>query len=126
AASQDDQMVGTSLQVQRLDMGHRFGFSQTGSVGYCCVGSDVHEHAVSGERAFGPITQCDVKGARGDECAVAEDEFVSRRLIFVPMTLDNGVDHSTLARIYSCHVDGDRSGLDPELPMPPHEGGDLR
>src|SRR5258708_6608891 len=107
-------------------MCHRLGFSQTGRVWYCCVGSDVHEHAVSGERTFAPIAQCDVKGARCDEGAVPEDEFISCRMIFIQMNLDNTADHFALARVYASHVDGDRPGLDSELPMPPHERGDLR
>ena len=81
AASQDDQVLGTPLQVQRFDMGHRLGFAQAGRVGYCCAGSEVHEHAVRGERTFAPIAQCDVNGARGDECAFAEDELITAILV---------------------------------------------
>src|SRR4051812_11923824 len=98
-------------------MCHRLGFRQTGGVGYGCVGSDVHEHTVSDESTFAPIAQCHVNGARCDECAVAENEFISGRAIFVQMNLDNTVDHFALARVYPNHVDGDRPGLDPELPM---------
>src|SRR5262249_27066269 len=36
------------------------------------------------------------------------------------------VDHFAFARVYSSHVDDDRSDLDPEFPMPSDEGGDLR
>src|SRR5258708_39361942 len=102
-------------------MGHRLGLSQTGRVEYCCVGSDVHEHAVRGERTFAPIAQCDSKRERCDESAVAEDEFISGRVIPVQMNLDNTVHHFALARVYSTHVDGDRPCLDSELPLPSHK-----
>jgi hypothetical protein len=42
------------------------------------------------------------------------------------MNADYLVNHFALALVYSGHVDGDRSRLDPEFPMPPHKRGDLR
>src|SRR5579862_9386175 len=101
-------MLGAPLQVQRLDMGHWLRFSQTGQVGYCCAGSHVHEHAISGQRTLAAIAQGDVNGARCDECAVSEDQFTSGCMIFVQMNLDNTLDHFLLSRIHSGHVDRDR------------------
>src|ERR1700733_8165166 len=41
------------------------------------------------------------------------------------MNLDDAIHQLALARVNSRHVDGDRPGLDPELPLPPNERGDL-
>ena len=111
-------------------MGQRFRFRQTGRVGYCRAASEVHENALSCERTFAPIAQCDVNGARCDECAFAEDELIAAilvqgRAIFIEMNPDDTVHHFALAGVNSRHVDGDRPGLDPELPMPANERCDL-
>jgi hypothetical protein len=126
AASDDDQVLGLPLQVERFDMRHRPGFPQTWGVGYGCMGSDVHEHAVSGERTFARIAQSDVNRVGRDECAIAEDELISGRAIFFQMNPDYVVDHGLFARVYANHVDSDWSGPDPEFPTPSHERGDLR
>src|SRR5262249_28980538 len=76
ASAKDDHVVWTPLQVQRFDMGHRPGFSQTRRVGYRCVSAGVHENAVSGDRPFASIAQCDMNRTRCDERAVTEDEFI--------------------------------------------------
>src|SRR5580658_1653570 len=111
-------------------MGQRLGFRQTGRAGYCRAASEVHENALRCERTFAPIAQCDVDGARSDECALAEDELIATtlvqgRAIFIEMNPDDTVHHFALARVNSRHVDCDRPGLDPELPMPANERCDL-
>jgi hypothetical protein len=77
-------------------------------------------------RRVPPPHQRNTERARCDEGAVAEDEFVRGGVIFVEMNLDDFRDHIALSRVYAGHVDGDRPSLDPELPMPPHQRGDLR
>ena len=82
-------MFGMPLQVKRFDMSQRLGFPQTGRIGNGCVSSEIHEQTVCGDRAFAPIAQCDMNGARRDECAVAEDEFISCSAKFVQMDFDD-------------------------------------
>src|ERR1700761_230992 len=99
-------------------MRHGLGFSQAGRIGYGCTASDVHEYALSGERTFAAVTQCDLHGARGDKYAVAEDEFITSGVIFVQMNLDDPLDHLALALVDPRHVDHNRPRRDSELAMP--------
>ena len=119
-------MLGTPPQVQRFDMSHRFGCPEPRRVRHGCVGSHVHEYAVSGEHTLASIAETDLHGTRRHERAVAPNEFSPRRLISVQMELNNPVHHLALAVVDSGHVDGERPGVDSELCMPGYKRSDLR
>src|SRR5262249_23940236 len=113
-------MLGTPPQIERFNMSHWTGFSQTGHVRYCCVGPHIYEYAIGRDPAFPAVAQFYVKRSGRNESGFAEDKLVAARfvqgsVIFFQMNLNNAVHHFTLTLIHSGHIDGDRSRFDPEL-----------
>src|SRR5215471_463381 len=107
-------------------MGHRLGFTQPRYGRDRGTSSNVEENAMGTDCPFTTFAQRHPKRARADESAIAKNELVSGRFVSVQMHLDNFVDHLALACVNSRHIDGCRSGLYPELLMPPYERGDFR
>jgi hypothetical protein len=72
-ASQDDQVFGKTLQVERLDMRHWPRIRQPGYARYSCVGSNVHKYALTSKYPFAAVAQSNLEGTRSDESTITEN-----------------------------------------------------
>jgi hypothetical protein len=68
--SKNDQVFGKPLQVERVDMRHRFRIRQPRYIWYRCVCSDVHEYALSRKCSFAAVAQSDPESKRFGELSI--------------------------------------------------------
>jgi hypothetical protein len=113
-ASQNDQVFGEALPVERLDMRQGLGILQPGDVRYGGVTSHVHKYPLAGQRSLAAIAQTDVQGARSNERTFSENQLGAGRVVLIEMNPNEIIHHIALSRINSRHVDGCRSGVNPE------------
>ncbi len=118
-------MFGMPLQVKGFDMSQWLRFTQPRRIRHGRVSSKIDEHAVCSDSALSAIAQRDMNGERGDERAVAEDEFISRAAKLIEMDFDERVDHFAFARVDLRHIDGRWPGLNPKLPMAGYQRSDF-
>src|SRR5580704_11983980 len=110
-ASQNDQVFGKPLQVERLDMRHGLRIRQPRYRWYCCVCSDIHEYALRGKCPFAAVAQSDLESTRSDESSIPPNQFSCRCLILFEMDFDQVLYHFSFSREDADHVDGDRSSF---------------
>src|SRR5262245_55599228 len=96
-------------------MRHWLGIGQSWYVRYGGVRSDVHEYALTGYDSFASVAQGHLESTWPDETGIAADQFRSRVVVLIEMSLDQVIDHFFLARIDPGHVDGDRPSFHPEF-----------
>src|SRR5439155_18203748 len=95
AAFQNDQVFGKPLQVERVDMCHRFRIRKARYRWYRCVGSDVYEYAFSDKCPFAAVAQLDLESTRSGESSIPPNQFGSGCLILIELDFHQVVDHSS-------------------------------
>src|SRR5262245_2413385 len=107
-------------------MRHWLSVGQSWYVRYRGVRSNVHEHALTSDDSFASVAQGDLESTRPDEAGIAADQFRSRVMVLIEMSLDQVIDHLFLARVDPGHVDGDRPSFHPEFVVAPEQRRHLR
>src|SRR5262249_3591300 len=72
------------------------------------------------------VAQGDLEDTRPDEVRIAANQFRSRIMVLIEMSLDQVIDHFFLARVDPGHVDGDRASFHPEFVVARAERRHLR
>src|SRR5271156_4108225 len=70
-------MTWQTIEIERLDMGHRIRRSEPGNIGHRRVRTEVEEHTFADNPSSAAIVERDFNSSRSDEPAFAHDQLYS-------------------------------------------------
>jgi hypothetical protein len=126
AATDDDEIFGEAVQLEKFDIGEGLGFAQAGGGRDGGVRAQVEEDALADDRARASVVEANLKGFGAGEAGFAHDELSAGFAIVLQVNRDQRFDHLALAPPDGLHVDRDRTGDGAELTGMACEVGDLR
>jgi hypothetical protein len=106
AAADDDQVVGQSVELQRLDIGERLCCSKTRNIRDRGMRTEIECHAIAGQHTRTAVIQIHLDRLRRDEPARTHNQLSATGLVFAEVHSDQALDHLALARQHSLHVGG--------------------
>src|SRR5260370_1761097 len=118
AAANHYEMTWQTIEIERLDMGHRIRRCEPGHVGHRRARTQVQEHTVAGNPSCAAIVERDFNGFRSDEPAFAHDQFYSGVRGTLRVELMFGVDHLAFAQLNARHVDSQLIHYESEFRAP--------
>src|SRR5271154_1255452 len=71
------EMTRQTIEIERLDVGHRIRRGEPGNIGHRRVRTQVKEHTFGNNPPTAAIVECDLKRFRSNEAAFAHDQFYS-------------------------------------------------
>src|SRR5258707_14328848 len=77
AAANHYEMTWQTIEIERLDMGHRIRRGEPGNIGHRRVRTQVEEHAFADNPSSAAIVEPDVNRSRSDEAALTHDQLYS-------------------------------------------------
>src|SRR5271155_3121505 len=93
-----------TIEIKRLDMGHRIRRGEPGNIGHRRVRTQVKEHTFGNNPPTAAIVECDLKRFRSNEAAFAHDQFYSGVLGTLGVELMFLFDHLAFALLNTGHV----------------------
>src|SRR5229473_1705886 len=126
SATKHDQMVGQSIELERLDIGERRGRRETRNIRDRRMRPEIEGHAIAGQNAGTAVIQCNLDGFRRDEAARTHDQLGAAGLVAVEVHGDQAVDHLALSCQHSLHVGGGGTRHDPKAIGVVNEIGNFR
>ncbi len=126
SAAKHDQVVGQSIELERLDIGERLCRRETRNIRDRRTRPEIESHAIAGQHAGTAIVQFNLDGFRPNEAAHTHDQFGVAGLVAVEVHGDQAVDHLALSCQHSLHVDGRGTRHDPKPIGVVNEIGDFR
>jgi hypothetical protein len=103
AAAKHDQVVGQSIELERLDIGERPCRHEARNIRDRRMRPE--NHAVAGQHARTAVVQTYPDGLRRNEPSRTHDQVGTAGLVIFEVHGDQAVDHVALARQHSLHVD---------------------
>ena len=126
AAADDDQVVGQSIEFERLDVGERLCRRKARNIRDRGMCPEIESHAIAGQHARTAVVQTHLDGLGRDEPARAHDQLGAAGLVIVEVHGDQAVDHIALARQHLLHVGGGGTRHHSEPIRVVNQIGDLR
>src|SRR5208282_6664754 len=107
ASANHYEMTGQTIEIERLDMGHRIRRRESGNIGHRRVRTQVEEHPFAGNPPGAAIVERDLNRSRRDEAAFTHDQFYSGVCGTLGVELMFRFDHLALALLDAGHVDSE-------------------
>src|SRR5713226_2022566 len=79
ASANHDDMTWQTIEIERLDMGHRIRRGEPGNIGHRRVRTEVEEHTFANNPPSAAIVERDLNRFRSNEAAFTHDQFLFRR-----------------------------------------------
>src|SRR5271165_857734 len=114
-ASDDEEVLGQTIQFQRFNVGQRFGFFEAGHIGKGRACADVQKDPIARKNERGAIVRSHLDRLWRHEARFAHNQLGAAVFEFIEVHLDEAVDHLALARADGGHVDRNGTGHNPEL-----------
>src|SRR5580658_4807659 len=98
-------MTRQTIEIERLNMGHRIRRGQPRNIGHRRVRTEVEEHTFGNNPPSAAIVERDLERLRSNEAAFTHDQFYSGVLSTLGVELMFLFDHFALALLNAGHVD---------------------
>src|SRR6202040_3222773 len=99
AAAQHEEVFRQSVEVERLNMRHRFRGAESRHFGHGRAGAEVEEHAVGEDSSFATAIEINLSGPRSYESSVAHDQFRAALRGGIGVHLMEPFNHQPLASL---------------------------
>jgi hypothetical protein len=107
AAANHYEMTWQTIEIERLDMGHRICPGEPGKIGHRRVRTQVEEHTFADNPSSAAIVERDLNGSRSNEAAFTHDQFYSGVRGTLGVELMFRFDHLAFALLNADHVDSE-------------------
>src|SRR6202050_2824622 len=111
-------MTRQTIEIERLDMGHRIRGDEPGNIGHRRARTQVEEHTFADNPSGAAIVERDLNRLRSDEAAVTHDQFDSGVRGAPGVELMFRSDHLAFAPLYAGHVDSQLIHFQSEFSAP--------
>src|SRR5712664_3762986 len=101
------EMTWQTIEIERLDMGHRIRRGEPGNVGHRRVRTQVEEHTLANNSPSAAIVERDLNRFRSNEAAFTHDQFYSGVCGTLGVELMFRFDHFAFALLDAGHVDSE-------------------
>src|SRR6266851_2398536 len=123
AAANHYEMTWLTIEIERLDMGHRIRRGEPGKIGHRRMRTQVEEHTFADNPPSAAIVERDLNRFRSDEAAFTHDQFYSGVRGTLGVELMFRVDHFAFALLDAGHVDSEFIHFQSEFRAAPRQRG---
>jgi hypothetical protein len=107
AAANHYEMTWQTIEIERLDMGHRIRRGEPENIGHRRVRTQVEEHTFADNPSSAAIVERDLNRSRSDEAVFTHDQFYSGVRGTLGVELMFRFDHLAFALLNAGHVDSE-------------------
>src|ERR1700723_1959420 len=101
------EMTWQTIEIERLDMGHRICRGEPGNIGHRRVRAQVEEHTFADNPSSVAIVERDLNRSRSNEVAFTHDQFYSGVRGTLGVELMFRFDHLAFALLNAGHIDSE-------------------
>src|SRR3984893_3164023 len=107
AAANHNEITWQTIEIERLDMGHRIRRGEPGNIGHRRVRTQVEEHTFANNPSSAAVVERDLDRSRSDEAAFTHNQFYSGVRGPLGVELMFLFDHLAFALLNAGHVDSE-------------------
>src|SRR3984893_14816744 len=121
AAAHHYEMTWQTIEIERLDMGHRIRRGEPGKVGHRRVRTQVEEHTFADNPSSAAVVERDLDRSRSDEAAFTHDQCYSGVRGTLGVELMFRFDHLAFALLNAGHIDSELIHFQSEFSSAPRQ-----
>src|ERR1700722_1073317 len=121
AAANHYEMTWQTIEIERLDMGHRTRRGEPWNIGHRRVRTQVEEHTFANNPSSAAVVERDLNRSRSDEAAFTHDQFYSGVRGTLGVELMFRFDHLAFALLNAGHIDSELIHFQSEFSAAPRQ-----